>query len=144
MKIPSMVKAELLHGAAKSAQPVRNRELVELFLAPFEIVTFDDDSALQYGQIRSALEQVGQVIGFNDLIIASTVMAHQGVLVSTNTKEFLRIKGLKLETWSEVPFNFSVQDFRKSGLRHEDACWVHTPLEPTGFLDDVCAPWENS
>ncbi|MCL1796739.1 MAG: type II toxin-antitoxin system VapC family toxin [Eggerthellaceae bacterium] len=104
IKIPSMVKAELIHGAQKSAHPKRNQELVELFLAPFEIVAFDDVSANMYGQIRCSLEKKGQIIGFNDLIIAATVMAHEGTLVTANTKEFSRIKSLKLEDWSEEPF----------------------------------------
>ena len=102
VKIPSMVKAELLHGALKSGNPKRNRELVESFLGPFVVVPFDDSSAQHYSQIRSCLEQTGLVIGFNDLIIVSTVMAHDGILVSGNTREFKRIKGLKLENWVEV------------------------------------------
>jgi len=104
VKIPALVKAELLVGAAKSAQPERNRELVDLLLAPFDIIPFDDAAAIVYGQIRSNLEQVGQRIGFNDLIIAATVIAQNGTLVSANTKEFCRIEGLDLETWTEIPF----------------------------------------
>jgi len=102
IRIPSMVKAELFHGAAKSAQPERNRELVELFLAPFESAAFDDSSAAEYGRIRSQLETAGQIIGFNDLIIAATVIAHEGTLVSSNFKEFSRINGLQLENWIEM------------------------------------------
>jgi len=103
IKIPSMVKAELLLGAAKSAKPEQNRELVELFLAPFEIVPFDNRAAIIYAQIRHSLEQVGQIIGFNDLIIASIVLAHEGEgrLVTDNLREFRRVSGLKLENWDE-------------------------------------------
>ena len=104
VKIPSMVRAELLHGAAKSAHPKRNRELVELFLAPFEVVAFDYSSASAYAQIRSGLEKKGLLIGFNDLIIAATVMAREGILVSSNTREFSRIEGLEFEDWAEIPF----------------------------------------
>lgn len=103
IKIPSMVKAELLHGATKSAQPKGNRELVELFLTPYEILSFDDSAAEHYAEIRSELEQAGQVIGFNDLIIAASVRAHDDTLVSRNTREFMRVSGLKLENWCEVP-----------------------------------------
>jgi tRNA(fMet)-specific endonuclease VapC len=97
-----MVKAELLHGAAKSANPEHSRTLVELFVGPFETVPFDDYSAKLYAQIRSELEQEGQVIGFNDLVIAATVMAHDGTLISSNIREFSRIKKLKLENWVEM------------------------------------------
>jgi tRNA(fMet)-specific endonuclease VapC len=102
IKIPSMVKAELLHGANRSAKPERNKELVELFVAPFEIVAFDESAAEVYGRIRHDLEQIGQIIGFNDLIIAATVMTHGGTLVSANMNEFKRISSLKLENWAEV------------------------------------------
>jgi len=102
IKVPAMAKAELLLGAAKSNKPRQNQELVELFLSPFEIVPFDDKAAMFYGQIRSKLEKEGQIIGFNDLIIASTVMAHEGILVTDNLREFGRVSGLKLENWTEV------------------------------------------
>ena len=102
IKIPSMVRAELFHGAAKSAHPERNRELVELFLAPFESAAFDSTAATEHGRIRSELEAAGQIIGFHDLIIAATVVAHEGTLVSSNLKEFSRIDGLQLENWLEM------------------------------------------
>jgi len=97
-----MVKAELLLGAAKSNKPKQNQEYVEFFLAPFEVVPFDDRAAVLYGQIRNKLEKEGKIIGFNDLIIASTVMAHEGVLVTDNLREFGRVRGLKLENWAEA------------------------------------------
>ena len=102
VNIPSMVMAELLHGALKSSKPEANQRLVELFIEPFETVDFDAGAAIQYSKIRNELESSGQVIGFNDLIIASTVMAHGGTLVSSNIKEFKRIRGLSLENWQEV------------------------------------------
>lgn len=98
-----MVKAELLHGAAKSANPHQNRQLVELLLAPFEVVAFDEACAAEYALIRHKLEQKGLVIGFNDIIIAATVKANSGTLVSSNTSEFSRVEGLNLEDWAEVP-----------------------------------------
>jgi len=98
IKIPAMVKAELLLGAIKSNKPRQNQELVELFLSPFEIVPFDDDASICCAQIRCKLEQEGQIIGFNNLIIASTVMAYEGVLVTDNLREFGRVSGLNLRT----------------------------------------------
>ena len=102
IKIPAMVKAELYYGAQKSADPGRNQDLVELFLAPFEVIPFDAASANEYGIIRCQFERKGEVIGFNDLIIAATVKAHAGTLVTSNVSEFKRVEGLKLETWAEV------------------------------------------
>jgi tRNA(fMet)-specific endonuclease VapC len=66
---------------------------------PFEIVSFDSRSADYYGTVRLELEKKGQLIGPNDLVIAATVLAHGGVLVTHNVKEFKRVKGLKVEDW---------------------------------------------
>jgi tRNA(fMet)-specific endonuclease VapC len=96
-----MVKAELWYGALKSARPKEGLSLVKRFLAPFEIIPYDDNAAEHYGAIRLDLEQRGQRIGYNDLVIAATVMANGGILATGNSKEFKRIPGLRLETWLE-------------------------------------------
>ncbi|GHT59981.1 nucleic acid-binding protein [Spirochaetia bacterium] len=98
IKIPSIVEAEIFTGVEKGAQITR--EMWEEFFAPFEIVPFDHDAARKYALIRAHLEQNGMVIGPNDLVIAATVMAHNGVLVSHNTGEFKRIPDLLLEDWT--------------------------------------------
>ena len=101
IKIPSIVKAELLYGAEKSHNRDRNFELVNKFLEPFEIKDFDDLSSIHYSKIRSTLEQKGSTIGPNDYIIASTVLSNDGILVTNNIDEFKRIKGLRTENWSK-------------------------------------------
>jgi len=35
----------------------------------------------------------------HDVLIAGTVLAHQGVLVTNNTREFARVPKLKLDNW---------------------------------------------
>lgn len=99
IKIPSIVAAELLYGAAKSIGKKENLENVQKFLIPFEIIPFETQAAETYAEIRSAAEARGISIGPNDLIIASIVMANEGILVTNNTKEFGRIKNLKIENW---------------------------------------------
>ena len=101
IKIPAVVKGELLTGAMKSARRDRNIAEVMSFLADYEIVPFDDDSAWTYGEIKSALELKGQPIGYNDTIIAATVLAHNGILITNNTREFMRVEGLECEDWTK-------------------------------------------
>jgi tRNA(fMet)-specific endonuclease VapC len=100
IKIPSIVKAELLYGAEKSQQKAKNLSTIKLFLEPFEIIPFDEECSLVYSKIRSAMELKGMVIGPNDIIIAATVLAKNGVLVTNSTKEFEKVKNLKLENWT--------------------------------------------
>lgn len=99
IKIPSIVAAELLYGATKSIRKKENLENVQKFLIPFEIIPFETQAAETYAEIRSVTEAKGISIGPNDLIIASIVMANEGILVTNNTKEFGRIKNLKIENW---------------------------------------------
>ncbi len=99
--IPSIVKAELFYGAQKSLNKKENLKKLELFLAPFTITPFGDKESVIYGNIRANLERRGLSIGSNDLIIASIVVANNGILVTKNIKEFSRIKGLKIEDWIE-------------------------------------------
>lgn len=84
----------------KAANPAKNMRQVEQFLEMFEIAPFDAMAAVSYGKIRAALEKEGQPIGSNDLVIAALVMSQKGVLVTNNTREFSRVKGLPLEDWT--------------------------------------------
>ncbi|MBQ7578101.1 MAG: type II toxin-antitoxin system VapC family toxin [Synergistaceae bacterium] len=96
IKLPSIVKAELLTGAMKSVKPDQELERVMTFCEPFEIVPFDDSMTKIYGEIRADLGR----IGFNDLIIAATVKSLGCVLVTNNINEFSRINGLFLDDWT--------------------------------------------
>ena len=100
IKIPSIVQSELLFGALKSTDSKQMVHLVERFLAPFEVIFFDDRAAIAYARIRYHLERKGVRIGPNDLIIAATVAANQGTLITHNVKEFARVPGLLIEDWA--------------------------------------------
>ncbi len=83
-----IVLAELMSCISKSQQKERNLTALEMFLMPFEIVHFDTHAAGIYGNICSQLEQSGQVIGGNDLLIAAHSLSLNATLVSNNLKEF--------------------------------------------------------
>ncbi|MDV7401945.1 type II toxin-antitoxin system VapC family toxin, partial [Arthrospira platensis SPKY1] len=63
---------------------------------------FDDKCTETYARTRAALELEGLIIGANDLLIASIAVANDLILVTSNTREFSRIPGLRLENW-ELP-----------------------------------------
>ena len=100
IKIPAIVKAELMHGAEKSIKRDENIIKINKFLLPFEITPFDAVCADYYGKIKATLEKNGILIGPNDLIIASTVLAQNGTLVTHNVNEFGRIEGLRIVDWT--------------------------------------------
>jgi len=47
------------------------------------------------------LERRGLVIGPLDLMIAGTAMSREAVLVTSNTREFSRVRGLRLADWTK-------------------------------------------
>ena len=49
--------------------------------------------------IRAELEYMGTPIGPYDTLIAGMALSSNATLVTHNTKEFCRIKGLSLEDW---------------------------------------------
>lgn len=95
----SMVKAELLFGAAKSRSPERTWTPLERFFAAFGSLPFDDAAASTYATIRAGLEREGTPIGPNDLVIAATALANGAILVTHNLREFGRVTGLACEDW---------------------------------------------
>jgi tRNA(fMet)-specific endonuclease VapC len=101
IKIPSVVVAELFYGVNKSVKRTENLLGLKSFLKPVEIISFDEAAAECYGDIRAALELRGKPIGGNDMMIAAIVLSRAGILVTNNTKEFLRITNLHIENWVE-------------------------------------------
>ncbi|WP_288583279.1 type II toxin-antitoxin system VapC family toxin [uncultured Treponema sp.] len=99
IKIPVVVKAELLLGAYKSTKP-ETLERTKQFLELFEVIPFSDEMSYTYAKIRKELEVKGNKIGANDLFIAASALNKGAVLVTHNTREFIRIDGLKLEDWN--------------------------------------------
>ncbi|HEX4953840.1 MAG TPA: type II toxin-antitoxin system VapC family toxin [Thermoanaerobaculia bacterium] len=99
VRLCSVVKAELLHGARKSARVAENLTLLARFFTPFASLPFDDRAADHYGQIRADLERSGIPIGPHDLLIAAIARAHDVTLVTHNLREFTRVVGLRVEDW---------------------------------------------
>ena len=99
--ISSVTYAELVHGVEKSKAIEKNRVALALLLANIEIMNFDSLAAESYGKIRADLEKAGTSISPLDMMIAGHAKALAYTLVTNNTKEFERVKGLKLENWAE-------------------------------------------
>jgi tRNA(fMet)-specific endonuclease VapC len=100
--LPAIVMAELLFGLEKSTQRQQRDSVIQQFVRTFRIVPFAERAAEHYARIRALLESKGQPIGANDYLIAATVLAEKGILVTGNTGEFKRVPGLKLENWLGV------------------------------------------
>ncbi|HEX6804013.1 MAG TPA: type II toxin-antitoxin system VapC family toxin [Terriglobales bacterium] len=91
---------ELLYGAEKSAHRWEALERIRSFVQLVPALPIPEDAAQAYGKIRADLESRGEIIGNNDLWIASHAMAARYVLVTNNAKEFQRVRGLKIQNWA--------------------------------------------
>ena len=95
-----IVASELRYGCVKKGSPELLTR-VEAILETIPVLPLDIPADAEYGGIRAELETAGQSIGMNDLLIAAHAHALKLTLVTDNTREFSRIRGLKVENWLE-------------------------------------------
>lgn len=93
-----IVAAELRYGATKSGSQ-RLAAQLEAVLGALDVLPFETPADIAYGRIRARLEQAGQPIGGNDLLIAAQAVALGYAIVTDNEREFARIGELACENW---------------------------------------------
>ena len=74
--LSSIVAAELAYGVAKSGS-TRNRQALNMFLAPLAILPFDNAAIWAYGDLRASLERSGTPIGSLDTMIAAHALVYR-------------------------------------------------------------------
>ena len=94
-----IVSSELRFGALKSGSERLNRQ-VEAVLGAMEVLPLSIPADHEYARIRRTLEQRGQPIGPNDLLIAAHARSQQLTLVTANLAEFQRVPDLQVENWA--------------------------------------------
>ncbi len=99
--VSTITVSELQYGVSKSVYREKNRQRLDEFMAPFEILDFDAEAARVYGDIRFKLEKKGEPIGPLDLLIGAQALSRNLIIVTNNDKEFKRIEKLRLENWAE-------------------------------------------
>ena len=93
-----IVAAELRFGALKK-NSLRLTAQLEAILNVIEVLALGPHVDAVYGELRVALEQGGQPIGANDMLIAAHAMALGYTVVTDNEREFSRIEDLGVENW---------------------------------------------
>jgi tRNA(fMet)-specific endonuclease VapC len=93
-----IVAAELRYGCASKGSE-RLLKSVEDLLAEIDVLPFESPADVEYGNIRSELENAGKPIGANDFLIAAHAAAVNATIVTVNDDEFKRVRGLKVENW---------------------------------------------
>ncbi len=99
VSISSITFSELEYGAIKSSKPEQNHLALAQFLAPIEILPYDNGTAHHYGELRFYLEKHGTPIGSLDMLIAAHALSTGCILITNNVKEFERVPNLKINNW---------------------------------------------
>ena len=73
-----------------------NLEEVKNFVSIFNIISFDDSSAIKASEIFKELKKKGKMIDINDIFIASVCIVNNCLLATFNKRHFENIKELKL------------------------------------------------
>ncbi|MBM3334049.1 type II toxin-antitoxin system VapC family toxin [Candidatus Sumerlaeota bacterium] len=99
--ISSITLSELEYGVSKSSHPDQNKMALAKFLAPLEIVPYDDLAAREYGRLCAFLEKQAMPIGSLDMLIAAHALSLGCTLVTNNESEFQRVPRLRLQNWAK-------------------------------------------
>lgn len=97
--LSTIVCAELRYRAARLRSKKR-ADTIEAWLALFVILPWDDAASKAYARIRAGLEASGKPIGKLDMPIAAHAVACGALLVTSNTRHFSQVPGLRIENWA--------------------------------------------
>lgn len=97
--VSSLTIAELFFGARRSNRSIENVKRVARFVAPLGELQFDRQAAEAYGSLRADLAASGRQFGPVDMLIAATALGRGLTVVTNNTREFERVRGLRVEDW---------------------------------------------
>jgi predicted nucleic acid-binding protein len=94
--------AELRYGAACSASPEANHQVVDDFVSGVIVLGLDDEIAHKFGSFKAHLRSQGALIDDFDLLIAATAHHYRLTLITHNLDHFERIPELQVEDWLRV------------------------------------------
>jgi len=93
--------AELKFGAENSENFEKNRKVIEDFLLVFQVIPIFGSLDI-YAEEKARLRKIGCLIDDFDLLISATAIANGLVMVTNNTKHFVRMENIVLEDWTTL------------------------------------------
>lgn len=103
MLLSSIVAFELWYGVGRSQRKDSNSQRLETFFAgPLEWAEFDEDDAREAGAVRAELEAAAKPIGAYDVLLAGQARRRGATLVTSNARDFGRVRHLSWENWTSA------------------------------------------
>jgi predicted nucleic acid-binding protein len=91
--------AELRYGAACSAKPSTNHQVIDDFISGVLVLGLDGEVARAFGEFKSQLRLRGALIDDFDLLIAATAHRYGMTVITHNRDHFARVHTLPVEDW---------------------------------------------
>ena len=92
--------AELKFGVKNSESPEKNQKALENFLSGVQILPIFNSLDF-YAEEKARLRKIGTPVDDFDLLIGSSAVANDLVMVTNNEAHFKKIKGIKIENWTK-------------------------------------------
>lgn len=96
--ISEITLAELIYGAEYSPDKEKNIARVESFAKNLNVIPIINCISL-YGKEKARLRKIGKMISDFDLLIGTTSISIDMIMVTENVSEFERITGITIENW---------------------------------------------
>ena len=94
---------ERYYGAFRSRQVAGNLARVRALEKAVRVWDLQADAAEVFGALKAQLESDGARLDDFDLEIAACALVHNLTLVSHNSAQFARVRGLRLDDWCVAP-----------------------------------------
>lgn len=90
---------ELRYGAENSDNPAASHKAVDNFVSGLAVLPIFG-CIRRYAQEKVRLRRIGKPMHDEfDLLIGVTAVEHELILVTDNSKDFVRLEGIQLENW---------------------------------------------
>lgn len=97
LSISIISMAEIYEGVHGSRDPQKHEKGFTEFLTRVIILEITEGVCKKFGELRNALRKRGELIGDFDLLIASTALMNNLVLLTDNVKHYEKIRDLKIK-----------------------------------------------
>ena len=97
--IPAIVLYELETGTGQAEHASKRRGQLDELVRVVSVLPFDTAAAKRAAEVSLALRKTGTAIGPMDGLIAGTVLVHNATLVTRNSRDFRRVRGLDVVDW---------------------------------------------
>jgi tRNA(fMet)-specific endonuclease VapC len=101
IRVSSIVLHELMYGARISANPQRELELIDGFVAYAQVVPWSAEDAVSAAGLRAGLAATGFPMAVMDALIAGQAVNNGWRMVTSNVKDFIRVPDLQIIDWSD-------------------------------------------